>query len=110
MKKTSKVKVARNQIFFTPRRFQLIWYGLVWFGLVGVVITNKKGTNSKNALGLKLFRNEFQLNIIYMVWFGISHKNSHISEMLNSMKKTPRAKVAQNQTIPNQTMFIVYYV
>ena len=74
---------------------------MVWFGLVGVVITNKKGTNSKNALGLKLFRNKFQLNIIYMVWFGmvwfgISHKNSHISEMMNSMKKTSRAKVAQN--------------
>ena len=74
---------------------------MVWFGLVGVVITNKKGTNSKNALGLKLFRNEFQLNIIYMVWFGmvwfgISHKNSHNSEMMNSMKKTLRAKVAQN--------------
>ena len=44
---------------------------MVWFGLVGVVITNKKGTNSKNALGLKLFRNKFQLNIIYMVWFGM---------------------------------------
>ena len=44
---------------------------LVLFGLVWVVITYKKGPNSQNALGLKLFRSKFQLNIINMVWFGM---------------------------------------